>query len=143
MPRKTHGWGGTSEYHTWHTMLQRCHNPKATSYANYGGRGVKVCPRWWQFEAFLADMGTKPSAAHTLDRLDNAKGYEPRNVRWATLAEQGHNRRTNKYVEHAGIRASLAATIRRLGLPTFAVRNRIRRGWDVERALTTPVAVKR
>lgn len=76
-------------------MLQRCTNPRVTGYANYGGRGIRVNPRWETFENFLADMGERPNGL-TLDRINNDGNYEPGNCRWATRLQQVHNRRTPK-----------------------------------------------
>ena len=76
-------------------MLQRCTNPKNTSYHNYGGRGISVCERWNSFSLFLLDMGERPEG-RTLDRIDNNGNYEPSNCRWATKKEQGYNRNTTK-----------------------------------------------
>jgi hypothetical protein len=81
-------------YRVWTTMWQRCSNPRATSYENYGGRGITVCNRWRDFAAFLADMGDRPEWADGgIDRVDNDRGYEPGNCRWATAKEQRANRR--------------------------------------------------
>lgn len=136
MPRKTHGWGGTSEYHTWHTMWQRCHNTSATSYENYGGRGIHVCARWADFESFLADVGPKPSPSHTLDRLSNDRGYEPGNVRWATLAEQGHNRRTNLVFTHDGFTGNVTQWATRPGVPRHRIYSRLKRGKSFATAIS-------
>ncbi len=83
-------------YHTWVNMKQRCSNPKATCYKHYGGRGIAVCDRWVRsFINFLADMGDKPTLSHTLERIDNDKGYFPENCKWATMIEQNQNKRNN------------------------------------------------
>lgn len=79
-------------YAIWASMMQRCLNPKAKSYAAYGGRGIRVCDRWQSsFQSFLDDMGDRPSPAHSIDRIDNDGNYEPSNCRWATGSEQMRN----------------------------------------------------
>jgi len=75
-------------------MRQRCENPGNKSYPDYGGRGITVCEAWRaSFEAFLADMGERPSRQHSIERNDNDRGYEPGNCRWALPTEQARNRR--------------------------------------------------
>lgn len=86
-------------YRTWYNMKTRCENPRSSKYRFYGGRGIKLCERWRSFEAFLYDMGERPSAAHTIDRYPNKDGdYEPNNCRWATQKEQNANRRSSRAV---------------------------------------------
>lgn len=80
-------------YITWANMMSRCHNPAASSYANYGGRGIQVCGRWHHFSNFAADMGAKPDPLLTLERINNDIGYQLSNCRWATRTEQCWNRR--------------------------------------------------
>lgn len=99
---ETHGYGkleaGKQQplYSVWAAMLQRCNNPKAISYPRYGGRGIKVCERWHAFANFVADVGERPSAKHSIDRIDPNGNYEPGNVRWATAAEQANTRRLSR-----------------------------------------------
>jgi hypothetical protein len=88
--------GGTIQhplYGSWRAMVERCTYPAHKDYANYGGRGITICDRWRQdFWAFVADMGERP-AGHSLDRVDNDRGYSPDNCRWATASEQRINQR--------------------------------------------------
>lgn len=88
-----HGLSERPEYEIWKTMRQRCLNRKNKKYASYGGRGIKVCDRWSSFDLFYKDMGARPSARHSIERVDNDGNYEPSNCRWATASEQRKNQR--------------------------------------------------
>lgn len=89
-----HGGHGTAEYRAWYAMRRRCNDPKNKAYKNYGGRGIRVCAEWQSdFQAFLDHIGLKPSPELSLDRIDNERGYEPGNVRWADQSTQSRNRR--------------------------------------------------
>jgi hypothetical protein len=79
-------------YDTWKTMIRRCDDSEYVDYKNYGGRGITVCVRWYEFENFVADVGERPEGL-TLDRVDNDGNYEPSNCRWATASEQAQNSR--------------------------------------------------
>ena len=80
-------------YRTWDGIIQRCTNPNAHQYHNYGGRGINICQRWrLSFLAFLEDMGDRPNGC-SLDRIDNNGNYEPTNCRWATHKQQRSNTR--------------------------------------------------
>jgi len=98
--------GATVEYRAWRGMIDRCHNPANKYYRNYGGRGITVCMRWRKsFPNFLSDVGRRPSAKHSLDRIKNHLGYRPGNVKWSTQAEQVRNSRYGWYGLGTQIRA--------------------------------------
>jgi hypothetical protein len=120
-------------------MRSRCENPNNKHFQNYGGRGIAVCERWKTFENFFADVGERPSKAHTLERCDNALGYQPGNVKWATRLEQGRNKRNNRRLVFDGQELTLSAWGERTGLKRATIMRRIGLGWSVERALTTPL----
>jgi hypothetical protein len=133
------------EYVAWQSMKARCANPNHDAYPWYGGRGIKVCARWLNnFEAFLADMGRKPGRGYELDRHPDPDGdYEPGNVRWATKKTQCRNRSNNVMLTHAGRTMCATDWAAEAGLTFATIRKRLRRGWSVERALTTPWLGKR
>jgi hypothetical protein len=99
-----HGLHNSPEYKVWEGIIQRCTNPKNCNYPKYGGRGIDVAPEWRNdFLSFYNYIGRKPSAKHSVDRIDNNKGYVPGNVRWATYLEQAHNKRNSLKCEINGV----------------------------------------
>jgi hypothetical protein len=139
---RKHGMAGHNrppEYDAWAHMIRRCYTPTTKAFEHYGGRGITVCQRWRDsFEAFLADMGPRPSAKHSLDRINNDGNYEPSNCRWATTDEQARNTRRNVKVTFRGETKTVAEWGRALGFPREVLRRRIAVGWPVELALTLP-----
>ena len=127
------------EYSVWENIIQRCTNSKAPNFKNYGAKGVTVCQSWRDFASFYADMGPRPSRKHTIDRIDNAKGYEPSNCRWATRIEQNNHTSRNVHVTYDGRTQTVAQWARELGVAYHTLRNRLNLGWDFKRAVTQPV----
>lgn len=133
-----HGYHGTLTYRRWKAMRQRTSACRDAHHAEHY-RDVTCCERWASFEAFLADMGECPPG-YTLDRFPNAIGnYEPGNCRWATMAEQNANRSSCILITRDGVTKTATEWARTLGLNAPTVIERLRRGWDHERALSAPV----
>lgn len=138
-----HGLREHSLYKTWNSMIQRCCNSKHPYYADYGGRGITVCDRWREsFLNFLADMGERPENC-SIDRIDNSRGYEPGNCRWATQKEQCNNQRRNRLLTYNDKTQTLAQWSRELNFPKNLICACLHRGWGVEEALTIPPGKKR
>jgi hypothetical protein len=137
---RTHGRRRTRLYGVWAGIIARCTYPSQQNYHLYGGRGVVVCPEWRaSFEAFAVAVGDPPSGEHSIDRIDNSKGYEPGNVRWATKEDQANNRRSNRILEHGGRLLTLAQWSRETGIPASLILDRVfKRKWTVHDALTKP-----
>ena len=135
---KTHGMSRTSTYLSWLAMVRRCTDINSSNYGRYGGAGISVCGRWKSFENFLDDMGERP-ANTSIDRVDNSRGYEPGNCRWATATTQARNQRRNRLLTHDGMTMPLAAWAEKNNLNAGTLRTRLRDGWTVERALMQPV----
>lgn len=126
------GDGVPAEYSTWVNMRARCNN------LNHGGRGIRVCERWDSFANFFADMGEKPSARHSIDRIDVHGDYCPENCKWSTDREQSCNRTNNKLITAHGETLTQSQWARRLGVHDAIIYSRLKRGWDPERAVTEP-----
>ena len=133
----------TSEYWTWSTMRQRCSNPNSEHYDRYGGRGIKVCKEWDDFNIFIKDLGLKPSSLHSIDRINNNKGYEASNCRWATKKEQSNNTSSNVYFNYKGAKISAYHISKLSNLNIQTVTTRLNRGWSITRIINTPVKHKR
>jgi hypothetical protein len=127
-------------YRRWADMKTRCNNPNWKQYADYGGRGIKVCARWTSFANFLEDMGPTFAEGLTLDRINNDGNYAPGNCRWADRITQCNNTRRNRIVEFRGEKATLAQWCRRLGLPPKSIQRRYYvQKWDIDRCLSEPI----
>lgn len=143
--RATHGHSRngklTSEYNSWRNMLHRCNDPYNENYPQYGGRGITVCERWLDFRHFIFDMGAKPNAQYTIDRIDNDGSYEPGNCRWEGKKAQARNKTNNRIVTFRGREMTLAEACELAGLVRGVVDSRLNRGWTMERALNTQALI--
>lgn len=128
------------EYRAWSHVKNRCLNTNDPNYQRYGGRGISVCERWLQsFPNFLADMGRKPTPAHSIDRIDNDGNYEPGNCRWATKAQQSANTSRNRPITMGAETRLITEWETVTGIDHQTIAARLGRGWPVEAALSTPV----
>jgi len=131
-------------YSSWVNMVQRCTNPHAVNYRNYGGRGIEVCDLWQEsFDAFVMTVGERPDSEYTIDRIDTNGNYEPGNCRWATRTEQNRNRRDNIHVELNGVTKTVFEWVNELGLKKSTIYKRISKGMDPREALLKPVRKKK
>lgn len=130
----------TSTYKIWQGMKKRCMNPSSNVFRHYGERGIRVCEEWRiSYDAFLADMGERPSPQHSLDRINNEGNYEPSNCRWATRTEQNNNASRNLLFTINGHEKTLAQWCSMYERRYHLIYNRvIRDGWDLHEALRTP-----
>lgn len=143
---KTHGMTNTRLYRLWTAMLARCHSSIAKGYADYGARGIEVCPEWRHdfqvFHDFVTQLPNYNTKGYTLDRIDNDGNYEPGNVRWASRWIQSRNNRRNVVITHDGRTKCLSDWAEELGVLRSTLAGRLARGWSVERAFTTPVQLQ-
>jgi hypothetical protein len=138
MPMKKTGNSKSRTYRIWKAMKSRCKNPNVENYKNYGGRGVTVCNRWaLSFEDFLSDMGHAPEGM-SIDRKNGFGNYERENCKWSTRKEQANNKRDNTFIEHDGLRLTVAQWSDRTGISQGAILFRIKSKWGINDILNTP-----
>lgn len=139
-----HGMSFTSEYRTWIRIIRRCYSPKDVGYIWYGGRGICVCDRWRaDFLNFFEDMGPRPGPEYSIDRIDPDGHYEPGNCRWATRQVQDNNRTNNRRLEYYGWSLTVAEWAWLLKVNRQLILGRLKDGWSIEEALTTPLTEQR
>jgi len=132
----THGMTGTPLYKVWVSMRNRCNTKSCSVYRYYGGRGIKICNEWQEFNNFYnwaVKNGFKEGL--TLDRKNNNGNYEPSNCRWVTQLMQSNNKRNNRYLTINGMTASLADICRLYNAKYKLVWKRLKAGWTLEKAL--------
>jgi hypothetical protein len=130
------------EYRCWLSLKNRCSYDRFKKY--YSLKGIVVCESWLCFENFISDMGKAPTEKHTVDRIENNKGYCKDNCRWATMKEQARNRSNNHIITAFGKSLTIAEWAENININQFTLRDRINRyEWNIEDALTTPSRPKR
>ena len=135
---RTHGMSNSAEMRIWTGIKTRCENPACKAYPNYGGRGIRISPEWRSFKDFIRDMGLRPSSKHSIDRIDNNKGYSKNNCRWATRFEQAQNKRTTRKYNFNGKTLSIPEWSLITGVKAATLHKRINiDNWTIEKALTT------
>lgn len=144
--RVKHGHSGiniiTKTYKAWSSMRQRCINKNDKDYNNYGGRGIDICTEWVEFSNFLKDMGECPEL-HSIDRINNNKGYYRENCRWATREQQARNRRNNHMLTFNRKTQCIVVWAEEYNIPPNILRTRLCiYGWSIKKALTTLVRKK-
>ena len=144
--RQKHGKSRTKIYTKWKTMKDRCYNPKSNQYKNYGARGIITDTRWKDdFQVFYDDVSKLPhfgEEGYSLNRIDNDGNYELSNIEWATNIEQQNNKRNNHLIEYNGKTQTLTQWAMKYGLNFWTLKERLKRGWSIEKALTTPTKAK-
>jgi hypothetical protein len=140
-----HGKSRTKLYYVYQSMKQRCTDKNHHAYRDYGGRGITVCNEWLRFAVFYdwaIKNGYKENSTLSIDRIDVNGNYCPENCRWTNIDTQANNKRSNKYLELNGERHSIAEWAKILGGSTSLIHSRLRNGWNIEKALSTPVLKK-
>ena len=137
--RKTHGKTRTKLYSVWSAMRNRCINPRYPQFYLYGGRGIRVCSAWSRypvFESWAIEAGYQEGLS--IDRIDNDGDYSPANCRWVDSFEQGRNKRNNRFITHNGETKTLSEWARAHGLAVNVLHSRLKTGWSIKAALSTP-----
>lgn len=135
-PVVTHGLSSSREYQVWRAIKQRCYDPNAKAYANYGGRGIGMSDEWRSnFAEFYRDMGPRPTSRHQIERRDNDGGYSKDNCVWATAKEQSKNKRDTILLTIEGVTKPASTWAEEKGMNLNTVHQRLRHGWSAERAL--------
>ena len=145
-PNYKDGRKGTRLYSIYRNIMTRCYNSNTTNYKRYGGRGITMCDEWKDnFQTFYdwaMSTGYDPKAEYgacTIERKNVNGDYEPSNCVWATSKQQANNTTTNHVLEWNGEKLTMSQWSDKTGIDACVISDRIGRGWDVEKTLTTPV----
>jgi hypothetical protein len=122
----------------WVAIWKRCYLPEDPGYEYYGARGICVCQEWMDFQAFYSFWGDPPFEDATIGRIDNDGNYEPGNCEWQSQEQQNNNTRRSKLITWNGKTQSVRDWALEYNIGTRRLSERLRRGWDMQKALTTP-----
>jgi hypothetical protein len=137
----THGDTDTRIYNIWKCIKARTINPNASTYSDYGGRGISICKEWendfQKFKKWALENGYSDDL--TIDRINNEEGYSPNNCRWVNKKVQGNNKRNNHTITYNGETKTLTEWAEHIGISRGGLKERLNKlGWSIEKALTTP-----
>mgnify|MGYP004683691869 CR=1 FL=1 len=135
-----HGETHSKLHQTWSNMRYRCNNPRCKSYKDYGGRGITICEEWESYEAFRDwSLANGFADDRSIDRIDVNGNYEPSNCRWTDMKTQSNNKRDNNYLKFQGQTHTIQEWSEITGIKWTTIKERIKRGWTVEKALSKEV----
>jgi hypothetical protein len=124
---RTHGKSKSKIYHVWHNMMRRCHDRTNKRFKDWGGRGITVAKEWHSFEAFYLAVGDVPFDGAQIDRIENAKGYEPGNIKWSTHTENNRNTRRTRWVMLRGEKMAVSEAAQKIGISRHELRHQLNR----------------
>lgn len=135
---RKHGDFGTKLYGVWAGIKRRCQNPNTKYYADYGGRGIRVCEDWQNYEPFKEwALSQGYHEGMSIERIDVDGDYSPENCKWIPLSEQNRNKRLTVYIEYQGKRYTVKEVAAITGLKERTIRARYERGWSSEQIFST------
>lgn len=135
----THGQSNTRIYNIWAGMKDRCLSSNNPTFKHYGGRGIKICDAWLNFEPFY--KWALQNGYHdnlSIERINNNGNYEPNNCEWATQKKQSNNTRRSKFIEFNGQKKTIKEWAEHLDIKYLLLYKRLSRGWSIEKAFYTP-----
>lgn len=134
-----HGTWDSKLYRIYYGMLARCYKPQDKYFKSYGGKGITVCKEWKENYINFKNwaMANNYKEGLSIDRIDSNKNYEPLNCRWVTLKEQGRNKKNVKLILYKGKEYYISDLAEMFNINRSTLYNRLKTGWDIEKALTT------